>query len=222
MAGIQDFTEWHDDFLGTVAALPTSASAGTPWLIADTSAAGSPTYTTGTSTAKLKFSDTSEVQNLCLHFGDSLDFDIDDIINIQMRVKMGQAAVNAATSLAFGLASARNDAINSLTASAVFRVIGSASTTALVIKTKTATEDNDNIATGKSLVNAYQKFVIDFSGGKSDVKFYVNGDRVAASTKFDMSGYALGLQPFVQLQKTAATAEDEVIVDYVRVVARRS
>lgn len=221
MAGIQDFVEYCDDFLGAEASFPTSADPATPWIVDDTSAAGTPTFTTGTSAATLSFDAQNEAQNICLHFADSLDFDIDDIINIEFRVKMGQAAVNAATSLAFGLSSARNDAIDSITEAALFRVVGGDSTTAVVVETDDGTNNNDDVATGKTLINAYKKFVIDFSGGKSDVKFYIDGDRVAASTTFNMSNYAAGLQPIVQLQKTAATATDSVVVDYVKVVSRR-
>lgn len=221
MAGIQDFVEFCDDFLGTVATLPASADPASPWLVDDTSSSGTPTYTTGTSVATLAFSSTNEIQNVCLHFGDSLDFDIDDLINIEFRVKMGQAAVNAATSLAFGMASERDDAIDSIAEAALFRVIGGDSTTDVVVETDDGTINNDDVATGKTLINAYKKFVIDFSGGKSDVKFYIDGDRVAASTTFDMSNYDEGLQPIVQIQKTAATATDSVIVDYIKVVSRR-
>lgn len=222
MAGIQDFQEWCDDFNGTVATLPASADPATPWLVDDTSSAGTPTYTTGTSVMTLAFSSNAEIQNVCAHFGDSLDFDIDDLINIEFRVKMGQAAADAATSLAFGIASARNDAIDSIGEAALFRVIGADSTTAVVVETDDGTNNNDDVATGKTLINAYKRFVIDFSGGKSDVKFYIDGDRVASSTTFDMSNYAAGLQPIVQLQKTADANTDSVVVDYVRVVARRS
>ena len=118
MAGLQDFQEWCDDFNGAVATLPTSADPATPWLVDDTSSSGSPTYTKGTSVATLTLASTNEVENVCLHFGDSLDFDIDDLLHIELRVKMGQAALDSASSVAFGLASARNDAIDSIAAAA--------------------------------------------------------------------------------------------------------
>jgi hypothetical protein len=64
--------------------------------------------------------------------------------------------------------------------------------------------------------------VIDFTGGKSDVKFYIDGARVAASTTFDMSGYSAGLQPYVQIQKTSDANTDSVVVDYVYVISKRA
>ena len=72
-----DYQVWCDDFNGASATFPTSADPGSPWLVDDTSAAGTPTYTTGGSEATLTLDSTNEVENVCLHFGDSLDFDID-------------------------------------------------------------------------------------------------------------------------------------------------
>jgi hypothetical protein len=82
--------------------------------------------------------------------------------------------------------------------------------------------DKDDIATGVSLVATYKKFYIDFTGGKSNVKFYVDGARVAASTTFDMSNYSAGLQPYVQHQKTADTNTDSVVIDYINIVSKRA
>jgi hypothetical protein len=218
MAGIQDFQEFCDDFNGTVATLPASADPATPWLVDDTSSSGTPTYTTGTSEAVLTLASTTEVENVCLHFGDSLDFDIDLIQRVEMRVKT-VATLDSATSVAFGMASARNDAIDSIAAHASFRLIGSNS---VVVESDDSVTDKDDISTGASLVATYKRFVIDFTGGKSDVKFYIDGARVAASTTFDMSGYSAGLQPYVQIQKTSDANTDSVTVDYVYIVSKRA
>lgn len=222
MAGIQDFVCYEDDFCGH-GELPSSQS-DSDWLIDDTSSAGTPTYTKGgvNGEATLAFSSTSEVQNVCLHHGDDLNFDIDLIQSIELRVKMGQAALDSATQVAFGLASARNDAIDSIGEAALFRVIGGDSTTAVVVETDDGTVNNDDVSTGQSLINAYKKFVINFAGGKSDVRFFIDGDRVAASTTFDMSNYSGAFQPFVQLQKTADSNTDSVVIDYVKIRSKRS
>lgn len=219
MAGVQDFVEFFEDFLGpmTLTASPTNSDR---WDIADTSSAGTPTYTVGgiNGEATLAFDNTSEVQNVCLFQSDVLNWDIDLLQRIEMRVKT-VASLDSATSIAWGLASARNDAIDSIAAHASFRVIGS---NAVVVETDDGTTDLDDKATGVSLVATYQKFVIDFTGGTEDVKFYINGVRVAASTKFDMSAYTAGLQPYVQLQKTADTNTDSVITDYIKIVSKRA
>jgi len=209
----------EEDFLGpmTLTASPTN---GDRWDIADTSSAGTPTYTVGgiNGEATLAFDSQSEVQNVCLFQSDVLNWDIDLIQRIEMRVKT-TATLDSATSLAFGLASARNDAIDSITAHASFRIIGN---NTLVVESDDGTTDKDDVATGASLSDTYKKFVIDFTGGKSNVKFYVDGVRVAASTTFDMSGYTAGLQPYVQIQKTADTNTDSVTVDYIKIEGKRS
>ena len=219
MAGIQDFVEYIEDFLGPQT-LTASPGGSDQWDIADTSSSGTPTYTVGgiNGEATLALSSTEEIQNVCLFKNDVLNFDIDLLHSIELRVKT-VATLDSATSLAFGLCSARNDAIDSLAAHASFRLIGSNS---LVVETDDGTNDNDDVATGASLVAAYKRFVIDFTGGKSDVKFYVDGVRVAASTTFDMSNYSAGLQPYVQLQKTSDTNTDSVVIDYVKIVSKRA
>lgn len=223
MAGIQDFVCFEDDFLGA-RTLSAAGSEGQIWEITDTSAAGTPTYTIGgiNGEATLAFDTQAEAQNVCMAFEDDLNFKIDHIDHIEMRVKMGQAAVDATTMFACGLASARNDAIDSIAAAALFRVVGADSTTALVVETDDTANNNDDVATGTTLINAYKKLVISFASGKADVRFYVDGARVAASTTFDMSNYSDGLQPYFQIQKTSDANANSVVIDYVRVQSRRS
>jgi hypothetical protein len=219
MAGIQDFACFEDDFWG--ADTFSTAGQGSPWAIADTSAAGSPTYATvspsATGEVALTLAATNEVENVCLSFGDKLCFDIDNLQRAEFRVKVS-GITSSATSVAFGLASARNDAIDSIANHASFRLIGN---TTLVVESDDGTTDKDDVATGATLSTTYKRFVIDFSGGKSNVKFYVDGVRVAASTTFDMSAATSSLQPYVQIQKTAATDADAVTVDYVAVYSKR-
>ena len=221
MAGIQDFIEYSDDFLGH-GELPSSQS-DSDWLVADTSSAGTPTYTKGGigGEATLAFDSQAEIQNVCLYHGDDLNFDIDNIRGVEFRVKMGQAALDATTQVAFGLASARNDAIDSIAQAALFRVVGADDTTALVVETDDGVNNNDDVATGKTLADSYKRFYIDFEGGSGNVKFSVDGDRVAGQTTFDMSNYSAGLQPFVQIQKTADANTDSVVIDFVKIVATR-
>mgnify|MGYP003651331895 CR=1 FL=1 len=218
MAGVQDFVEFVEDFIGpqTLTASPTGSDR---WDIADTSAAGTPTYTVGgiNGEATLAFDAQAEVQNVCLFQSDVLNFDIDKLLRIELRVKT-TATLDATTSLAFGLASARNDAIDSITAHASFRLIGA---NTLTVESDDGTTDKDDIATGATLAATYKRFVIDFSGGTANVKFYVDGVRVGSSTTFDMSGYTAGLQPYVQIQKTSDTNVDSVTIDYIKIDSRR-
>lgn len=212
----------REDFCGAMT-LATSASQGSRYIIADTSSSGTPTYTVGGigGEATLAFDATSEIQNVCLYMGDVLNFDIDKIYEIRMRVKMGQAALDTTSSVAFGLGSARNDDPDSIAAAAMFRVIGSSDTTAVVCESDDGVNNNDDVATGVALADSYKEFKINFAGGTNKVKFYIDGSSVATSTTFDMSNYTAGLQPFVQLQKTADTNTDSVVIDYVIIEGKR-
>lgn len=221
MAGMLDFEIYSDDFNGTVATFPSSADPATPWLVDDTSSSGTPVYTRGTSEATLTLAATSEIENVCLHFGDALDFDIDDIQRVTMRVKIGAATFTSGSILCFGVGSARNDTADSVAANAWFRMEGASSTTLVYAETDDGTRDVDDISTGVALGTTYKDFVIDFTGGKSNVKFYIDGARVCASQTFDMSAYSSGLQPIVQLQKAANTNVDSVVVDFIEIVSKR-
>jgi hypothetical protein len=227
MNNFLDMIIYHDDFLGH-GELPSSQS-DSDWLVDDTSSSGTPTYTKGGigGEATLALASTAEVENVCLHHGDDLNFDIDDLKRVTIKLKGGQAALDSATQLAFGMCSARNDAIDSIAEVACFRVIGADDTTAVVCESDDGSNNNDDVVTGQVLVDSYKRFVIDFSGGKSDVKFYMdNGSgalvRVASSTTFNMSNYSGGLQPFIQIQKTSDTNTDSVVIDYVHIECARA
>jgi hypothetical protein len=165
----------------------------------------------------LTFDSANEIQNVCLDFGDKLCFDIDNIQRAVFLVKT-VASLNAATTLAFGLQSARNDDTDATANNAQFKLAGS---NAVVCESDDGTTDNDDKASGVSLVATYKEFVIDFTGGKSDVKFYIDGARVASTTTFSMSAATGSLQPFVQISKTASTNVNSVTVDYVSVECKR-
>lgn len=218
MNRLNDFVEFYEDFLGpqTLTASPAGSDL---WDIADTSAAGTPTYVVGgiNGEATITLASTVEVENVCLFQSDALNYDIDKLLLAEFWIKQGQATIDATTSLAFGMGSARNDAPDSIAANAMFRLIGS---NAVVVETDDGTNDNDDKATGQTLSNAYKRFQIDFSD-ISDVKFTIDGHAVARSVTFDMSNYSDGLQPFVQLQKTSDDNVDAVVIDAIRILSRR-
>lgn len=229
MAGIQDYWEFCDDFFGGNTF--TTAGQGDPWVITDTSTSGTPTYAVVDGAASgaiaIDMASTSEIENVCLSFGDKLCWDIDLLKAFECRLKMNQAAMDATSMLAFGLTGDRNDAIDSIAQAILFRVVGADSTTAVVVESDDGTNDNNDKATGQTLINAYKRFKIDFSNGTSDVRFFMddaNGAlvRVASGTTFDLSNYTGSLQPFFQIQKTADTNTDGFTVDYVKAWGVRS
>jgi hypothetical protein len=197
---------------------PLLASRQGRWAKADTSAVGSPTVQSGSSGAmELTLDPTNEVQNICLYFGDVLPYDIDDIVRVSIVAAITNA-LNAAISAAFGLTSARNDAIGSIAQRALFRCVGN---NAILAETADGVTTQASIPTGLSLGPVFRRFSIDLSegnlaqsppsqslGGKADVRFHVSNDngslrRVASGTRFRLDAYGGGLQLFAQLQKTA-------------------
>jgi len=206
------------DFRGELALAAAGSGAGGPFVKADTSAEGAPTVggLLGGG-VRMLLEATNEAQNLCVFMGDVLSFDIDEIISVEFIVKT-VASVNAASSLAFGLCSARNNTIDSLTNHASFRCSGS---NAVFVETDDGTTDKDDIATGLTLGTTWKRFRMDFAsrnttmdppslslGRKSNIEFYGANDngslrRVASGTRFDMSAATGGLQIYAQLQKTA-------------------
>lgn len=216
---IQDWVKDGDDFVG--GATITGTAGEGMWKVADTSSAGTPTYTKDAAAHggvfTMQFSSTNEIQNLCLYWDDKLHLDIDQLQHVEFMVKT-VASLDTATTLTFGLCTGRNDNPDSTTNNAQFKLAGS---NAIVCETDDGTNDNDDKATGLSLVATYRHFVIDFTGGKSNVKFYIDDQHVATTTTFDMSNATGQLQPFVQLQKTADTNEDSVSIDLIAWQARR-
>ena len=221
MSGTQDFAKFIDDFWGANAY--STAGQGSPWAIADTSSSGTPTYASvtpsSTGEVALTLAATNEVENVCLSFGDVLCFDVDNLLSFETRLKV--SGCTSGTTIAWGLASARNDAPSSIANRALFRMTGLTSTTAVTVETDDATTDSGLIATGATLATVYKKFYIDFAGGKSNVKFYIDGVRVASSTTFSLAGFSASFQPFFQIQKTANTNVDAITIDYVAVEMKR-
>lgn len=220
----KDFFEVVYDFFGQGTFTGTAAD-NAPFLITDTSSAGTPTYAyvDGSATGELKvdLAATNEVENVCVSMGDVLQYDIDNIVEVEFRVKMNQAALTSGTSLAFGLTGDRNDAIDSIAQAVLFRLIAADSTTAVVCESDDGTTDLDDKATGKTLINVYKEFKISFARGKSDVRFFIDGEPVAQSTTFSLAAYTGSLQPFMQIQKTATTATDGFTVDRISIRGRR-
>ena len=215
---MHNFFKWFQDFLGALVFSSTQASScGHDLVVTDTSSAGTPTYAVVTPSAcgelNLAFDNTNEIQNVCISMGDKLCFDIDNVRTFRARVKQGQTTINAASSFMIGLASARNDAIDSLAAHLSFRLIG---TNEVMIETDDGTTDLDDKATGKNISTAYVDLMIDLSN-KKDVKFYVDGSPVCQSTTFDVTAYTGSLQVYMQAQKTASTNTDSFVIDYVSV-----
>lgn len=217
----KDFWEVVEDFHGHDV-FSTTAADNAPFLIKDTSAAGTPTHAVvdGSVAGELAIdlASTNEVENVCLYQNDKLQYGIDKITEIEFRMKMNQSSLNSATSVAFGVTGDRNDVIDDIAQHALFRLIGNDN---VVVETDDGTTDTDDKATGQTLVDAYKDFKISFALGKKDVRFFIDGQPVAEGTTFNMSAYSGSLQLFAQIQKTADANTDGLTIDRVSIRGRR-
>jgi len=185
------------------------------WTIADTSAAGTPTYLCETAdggAAALTLESTSEAQIVTLYHKDVLAFDLAQIQFVEIIAKV--SGINSVTTLVMGLGNARNDTADSVGVNAWFRMQGSGSTSAVLTETDDNTVDNDDKATGATLAAVYKTFKIDFSNGLTDVRFFVEGERVSAATTFTMANITAGqnVQPMIMIQKASGTGVPSVTI----------
>lgn len=217
MAGWQDFTEFKEDFAGSLVFAGAGSTA--PWRTAVTGAAPPTAAVVSPSNGGevlISMTSADQTQVVCIDLNDVLCFDIDQLLSAEFRVKCS-ADFAATTSLGFGLQSARNADLDATTVHAQFRLKGNNN---VLVETDDNVRDISEIATGKTLSTVYKRFYIDFAGGKANVKFYVDGERVAAGQVFDMSASTGSLQPFIQLQKTS-TATGTATIDYLAIRAKR-
>jgi hypothetical protein len=191
------------------------------WTIADTSASGSPTYAVVTEdggAARLALAATSEVENVCLYQNDILTLDLAKLHHVSFVAKV--ATVGANSVVTFGIGSARADDEDAVAVNAFFKIEGATDTAAIVVETDDGVTDNNDVATGQSLAAVYKKFTIDFTNGLSDVRFYIDGERVAAGTTFDMSGITAGQNVQLMAQVSKASSTDTPTLDIAEVKAQ--
>jgi hypothetical protein len=93
----------------------------------------------------------------------------------------------------------------------------------IVAESDDTANNNDDTATGVTLTaTTFAIFRIDCST-TTDIKFYINGARVASGTTFDMSTVpTLALQPYFHIAKASGAGLGVLDVDYVRVWQARS
>jgi hypothetical protein len=184
------------------------------WTVKDTSAAGTPTYLCATEDGGamvLTLAATSEAEIVTMFQNDVLPYDLRQIQRVWWICKV--SGVDAVTQIAWGLASAQNDTLDSVSVNAWFRIDGTASLTNVVIETDDNVTDDDDNATGATLGSTYKKFEIDFGKGLSDIRFYIDGQPVGSQT-FSLAGAAAGqnVQPFVQIQKASGTGTPAITI----------
>ena len=191
------------------------------WTANDTGAATQALVADGPSGAiELLLTNAVEIQLAGIDWGNQRTLTLNQGLQFEARLRFTTLPVNAITAV-IGLAGDHNAAINTVAESIWFRWNFSGATT---VETDDTTHETTSVATGSTwLVNIWHIVRIDCSDIE-DVKFYIDGARVAAATTFNMHTVpALALQPVARLDKAADALNLGVMeVDYIKVWQNRS
>lgn len=151
-----------------------------------------------------------------LDFGNVRMLDCNDGLNIEFRVNLATSIAAAGGTAVWGIAGDYNAVPDTVSEGAWFRL--DTGSDALKVETDDTTNDNDDVATGVTMVNGtYYVCRIDCTT-ITDVKFYVDGVRVAAATTFDMSNLTAAearMQPYFSVVKTANVGVARLDLDLV-------
>lgn len=171
----------------------------------------------------------NEVGDCTVYWGDEQNIDSDKEPIMIARVQV--LATPASTDKVFwGLGSARNAILESMTAFAGFSVTGADLT--LDVESDDNSTDVAPVSTGVTLTSAtYYEFMICMNticgGSPTNVKFFhraaLGGAWTADNTSTTFAvGADVALQPILQAEKTSSTATPGIQVDYVTVFWERS
>jgi hypothetical protein len=222
---------FFDDFFGDGATtVPTSASWNNPWKKTVTAASGTPQVTFGLDNGSsagpagilhMGFTNNTQIENLCVDWGNVLSFSIDDQLIYRTRLRLGQATIDSATSIFFGLGGDRNDTITSIAQRVGFTLVGSVSTSIVYVVTDDGVTDSGNISTGVALSTGWKDFEIRIRN-KTNILFSMTGadgsfGPIARGTVFSMSGYSGAFQPYYQIQKTSDNNQDYLQSDFIEI-----
>lgn len=224
MAADKQSAKWYEDFVGAALCYDLSEVS-----------TNNSTLTMGGGKVTAALTSDSEAQCAGFAMGDKLPFDIDDLQRIEMVVEIPAAIANTVT-VAFGVCSARADAIDSVAEGAWFRINGASTPSkAIVVESDDGTNDV-SVPSGRNIETATAtRFVLDFrngmqhkvgansKGGKAAVRAYFDDARGnlrevdLGGTFLDLSNYSSGLQLFAQIRKASGTATGSLVVHSVEV-----
>lgn len=214
---------YSDDFFGAAVVIPAAGSpeSGVDWTKKIVGAAP-PTVAgvadAGGGVVACTLTATSEKQGATLYHDDQRNFDLSKGVVFEARVKPSVLPTGN-SELVIGLLGDWADGEDAATYSAFFTLDGSG-------EIFCETDDNVTDASATSAVTLaatdWAILRIDFSD-LTDVKFYVNGERVAAGTTFAYAATGANaiLQPVAEAYKVSGTGVGTLQVDYIRIWSTR-
>jgi len=215
---------FYDDFLGADLVIPAFGSdeSGCKWVYKDVSAAGSPTCAVKADTVngvvELDLDNQAEIQTVELNFDDQLVFSWAQGLIFEARVTMSVLPTGAAARGVFGVGSAHVTGGNAHRMG--FEILTAGTINAEEDDAVTDTSADTGIT---AVASTYNIFRIDATT-KTNVKFYIDGVRVCASTTFNNASSTANskCQPYFGVVKTADAAQATMLVDYVKIWQNRS
>ena len=222
---------FYDDFLGVAGG---SVFDGTAiWNTLDVSVGGAPTVAIVADSSGghflLALDAFNEDQDVVLYqyntalADDNLTFDVGNGLIFETRINMAVVPGTGVCAVA-GMSGPHNLVKDTIANSAWFRWDAS-QVCKVETDDTTAGHENDDVATGVTTVaGTYNIFRIDFTT-LSDVKFFIDGVRVATGTTFDMSDLTAGeqqMQPYFSLDKTGSVELGSMNIDYVKIWSNRA
>jgi hypothetical protein len=205
--------EYFDDFLGAEVNITDG-----PWKIVEVGNAAAAVVTDAhAGEFALNLAADSEAEDAVLYHGDRKTFDIDSKPVFECRAKI--TTPGTGTTVVLGLAGDHDLDKDSVAQHAWFRLEAGLD---LLVETDDGSTDNDDKDTTLNVVSGtYYTFKVDLSD-PSDVKFFVDNQRMLASFTFDMSAFNGRLQPYFSLDKSSGTGTAGLTMDWVRLSATRS
>ena len=200
----------RDDFDQAVAAFPTSAQAGYPWV---KKTVGSPTGVALVANAVggvvgLALAATSEKEDAILYQADQLTYDCTKSVVYEARAAFSVLPTSG-TKAVFGLMAAWIDGPNNNT----FFVRFAADSNGTILAESFDGSTNVSVTTGVTVVaNAYHTFRIDTSNAAS-VKFYIDNVPVATASTFVAPGTTHPLQAYASVYKASGTSVGTLLID---------
>lgn len=161
---------------------------------------------------------TSEAQLAGFDYADQRPYVLNQGLNFEARIKLSVLPTSG-TIMVIGLCGDHNATADTIAENIWFRVDGSG---AIKCESDDTATDTDDVATGVTVTNAdWVVLRIDCTVA-TDIKFYINGNRVASGTTFTHATGGLKLQPVARLNKASGTSVGTMLVDYIAVWSKRS
>lgn len=170
---------------------------------------------------ELALTNANEAQLAGIYMGDERPFTLNRALCFEARLRFTVLPTGSVVAV-WGLAGDHNAATDTVAEAIWFRVDGSG---AVKVETDDTTTNNDDVATGITVVaNAWHIYRFEVDTAATNVRFYIDGEQVAATTTFDVSAVTtLQLQAVARVGKEAgATTVGTMEVDYIRVWQNRS